>query len=84
MTDEQIDYQAMVEKLQADLEEARLTIVKMRFARNPLDRLDGESIRKFVEKNYVVIVVAIMLLSFLLSSLKTIKALLNKPNPKGE
>lgn len=81
MTDE-IDYQAMVEKLQADLEEARLTIVKMRFARSPLDRLNGEAIRKFVEKNYVVIVVAIMLLSFILSSLKTVKGLLDKPHSK--
>ena len=79
---DELDYKAIAEKLQPDLELARLEIVKMRFARSPLDRLDGDSIRKFVEKNYVVIVVVLMLLSFILSSLKTIKGLLNKPPSK--
>ena len=37
---EDIDYQALVEKLQKELEAARLTIVKMRHNRNLLEKLD--------------------------------------------
>ena len=62
---EEIDYQALVEKLQKELEAARLTIVKMRHSRNLLERLDGDAIRKFVQQNYLVIVVGFFLLEFI-------------------
>lgn len=74
MSDE-VDYKAIAEQLQRDLEIARLTIVKMRFARNPLTRVKADTVREFVAKNYLVILVAIMLFSFILSSLKTIRGL---------
>jgi hypothetical protein len=75
MTEESIDYQALYESVQNELEQARITILKMRHASTPFDRLNGDNIRHFVNKNYVVIVVCIMILTFLVSSLKTIKGL---------
>lgn len=62
---EEIDYKALVEKLQKELEVARLTIVKMRHSRNLLERLDGDAIRKFVQQNYLVIIVAFFLVEFI-------------------
>jgi hypothetical protein len=71
MAEEDINYKAMYEAVRNELEQARLTIVRMRHARNPLDKLDGDAIRKFVQKNYLVIIASIMILSFLISSMKT-------------
>ena len=62
---EEIDYQAMVEQLQKELEAARLTILKLRHARNPLDHLDADKIRKFVQQNYLVLLLGIMLFEVL-------------------
>jgi hypothetical protein len=70
-----IDYKALYEGLQSELEQARIAILTMRQTRNPLDKLDMDKVRTFVHKNYVMIVVAIMLLTFVVSSLKTIKSL---------
>ena len=75
MPEEPIDYQALYEGIQNELEQARITILKMRRASSPFDRLNGDTIRIWIHKNYVVIVVAIMILTFLVSSLKTIKSL---------
>ena len=58
---EEIDYAAMVERLQQELLEARQTILKLRYARNPLDHLDADKIRKFVQQNYLVLLLGIML-----------------------
>ncbi len=71
MSEEQIDYKVLYEQVQAELQAARLAILKLRHARNPLDKLDGDAIRKFVQKNYLVIIASIMILSFLISSAKT-------------
>ena len=75
MTEEGIDYQALYESVQNELEQARITILKMRRQSPPFGNVNGDTIRIWVNKNYVVIVVAIMILTFLVSSLKTIKSL---------
>lgn len=75
---EEIDYQALYEGLQSELEQARLAILKMRQARSPLDHVNGDVVRAFVQKNYLVIVVGIMLATALISSLKTLKELWGK------
>lgn len=75
---EEIDYQALYEGIREELEQARLTILKMRQARSPLDHVTGEHIRTFVQKNYLVIVVSVMLATFIVSSLKTMRDLWGK------
>jgi hypothetical protein len=77
MTTEEIDYKALYEGIQGELEQARITILTMRQART--FQIDGDAIRAFVNKNYVVILVSIMLASLIFSSLKTIKGLFTKP-----
>ncbi len=75
---EEIDYQALYDGVVSELEQARLTILKMRQTRSPLDRVNGENIRSFVQKNYLVIVVCMMLATFVVSSLKTLRELWGK------
>jgi hypothetical protein len=58
---EDTDYKAVVEQLQKDLEQARLTIMSLRYVHSPLDRLNSDSIRRFVQQNYLVLILAIML-----------------------
>ena len=72
---EDIDYKALYESVQSELEQARLAIVKMRYAHRPFEHLTAEQVRQFVYKNYLLIIVAMMLLSLIFSSLKTIKGL---------
>lgn len=74
MSEEKIDYQAIAETLQRELEQARITILKLRYS-HTIFPLDIESIRDFIIENSTVIIVAMMLLSFILGSLKTIKSL---------
>ena len=62
---EKIDYKAVSEKLQRDLEEARLAILKMHTARSFLDKINGESIRNFVQRNYTVIVLILLAVSYI-------------------
>jgi hypothetical protein len=76
MSDE-IDYKAISEKLQRDLEQARLTILEMRYNTHSFG-IDGERVKEWVQENYVVIAVAIMLLSFIVSALKAVGALFHK------
>jgi hypothetical protein len=71
-TEETIDYKALYEGLQAELEQARLTILKMRQMRNPLDMIDSNRIRAFVQRNYLLIVLALMLASFIISAYKAL------------
>ena len=78
MTDAEIDYKALYEGLQSELEQARLTILKMRQTRSPLDKMNGDTIRTFVQKNYLVILVGLMLASFIMSSLKMLRDLWGK------
>lgn len=68
-----VDYKALYEQVQQELEAARITILGMRNARNPLGNVNVSTIRAFVNQNYVVIVVAIMLLSLIVSFLKTFR-----------
>ena len=75
---EEIDYQKLYEGLQSELEQARITILKMRQTRSPLDKVNGDTIRTFVQKNYLVIIVGFMLASFIVSSLKILKDLWGK------
>ncbi len=58
---EEADYKALYEQVQAELEQARLTIMRLRFVRSPLDHLNGDAVRKFVQQNYLVLILAIML-----------------------
>lgn len=78
MTDEAINYQVLCEGLQHELEQARLTILKMRQTRSPFDQVNGDTIRTFVQKNYLVIVVGVMLATCVISSLRTIKEMWGK------
>jgi hypothetical protein len=78
VTESEIDYQALYDGVVNELEQARLTILKMRQTRSPLDKLDGDTIRTFVQKNYLVIVVCMMLATFVVSSLKTLRELWGK------
>ncbi len=72
---EDIDYKALYESVQSELEQARLALLKMRYAHNPFEHFTAEQVRQFVAKNYLVIIVAMMLLSLIVSSLKTIRGL---------
>ena len=67
-----IDYKALYEGLQAELEQARLTILKMRQMRNPLDMIDSNRIRAWVQRNYLILVLGFMLASFLISAYKAL------------
>jgi len=72
---EDIDYKALYEQVQQELEAARIAILNMRSAGSIFDKVNADSIRQFAQKNYVVIVLVLLLLSFIVSSLKTIKGL---------
>ena len=78
MDTEEIDYKALYEGVQHELEQARLTILKMRHARNPLDKLDIDKVRAFVQKNYVLIILALVAVSYLFEYLIKIKKLRSK------
>jgi hypothetical protein len=73
MSDE-IDYKVLYEGVVHDLEQARLTILKMRYNSHSFG-IDGEKIKEWVQENYVVIAVAVMLLSFTVSLTKAIVGL---------
>jgi heme/copper-type cytochrome/quinol oxidase subunit 1 len=70
MTEEAIDYQALYESIQSELEQARLTILKMRTARNPLENVNMDKIRKFVTENYLVIFLAVMAIELIIKLLR--------------
>ncbi len=70
---EDIDYKAVAESLQHELEQTRMIILNMRY-RNTLN-FSPENARKFIERNYLIIVLGIMLLSFVISSLGTLRDL---------
>ena len=72
MMSDEIDYQALYEQVQAELETARLTILSMRQPKAPITLA---AIRSFVNRNYILIVVTVMLLTFIVSSLKSLKSL---------
>lgn len=72
---EEIDYQALVQQLQEELTQARLQIVKLRYARNPLHQLKGADIRQFVQRNYLLIILALYILSCLPGLLKALRGL---------
>lgn len=72
MEETDIDYKALYEGLQAELEQARLTILKMRQMRNPLDMIDSNRIRAWVQQNYLILVLGFMLASFLISAYKAL------------
>ena len=72
MDETDIDYKALYEGLQAELEQARLTILKMRQMRNPLDMIDSNRIRAWIQTNYLILVLGFMLASFLISAYKAL------------
>lgn len=79
---EDIDYKALYEGIAEELEDARRRIVDLHFAANRvsyLQHLSLTDIRGFVFKNYLLIVVTIMLLGFVFSSLSTLRGLFKKP-----
>lgn len=71
MSDEDVDYKALYEQIQKELTAARFTILRMKH--KPEYTIDGDALRVWIQKNYLVIVVSIMLATFVLSSLKTFK-----------
>jgi hypothetical protein len=75
---EEIDYKAVCEQIQHELEQARLEILKLRNVRNPLEQVDGDKLRAFVQKNYLLIIVGMMLVSFIIGSMKTIKEIMRR------
>lgn len=79
---EDIDYKALCDGLMGELEDARRRIADMTFAANKVSfvqHLSLTDIRGFVFKNYLLIVVTLMLLGFCLSSLSTLRGLFKKP-----
>jgi hypothetical protein len=76
MPEEEIDYKALYERIQGELIEARISILKMRQA--PMFRVDQAGIRAWIQENYIVIVVAIMFATFVISGLSTLKEVFKK------
>jgi hypothetical protein len=76
MMPEDIDYKAVAESLQRELEQTRMIILGMR-NRTALN-FSPENARRFIERNYLTIVVSIMLLSFVISSLGALRDFLKK------
>jgi hypothetical protein len=79
---EEIDYKALYEGLASELEETRRRLFDMHFAANRvsyLQHLSLTDVRGFVFKNYLLIIVTIMLFGFVFSSLSTLKGLFKKP-----
>ncbi len=81
MAEDAIDYQSLYEGLQNELEQARLTILKMR--QEHTLRPDIVALRNFVQENYVLIVVSVMVLTFIVSSLKTLRELWRDHEAQG-
>jgi len=72
METEEINYQALYEQVQEELRAARLTILKLRYSRPSLAGMDMAKLRKWLAENYVLIIVAVMILSVLLSLMDTV------------
>ena len=70
-----VDYKAIAEQLQRELEQARLTILKMRYQHNPLSRVTVEGTRAWVAKNYFMLLATSILFSIIFGSINTIKEL---------
>jgi hypothetical protein len=63
MSDE-IDYKVLYDVVQGENERLRLRIVKLRNASSLFDKIDMGQIKTFIEENYIVILVACMVLTF--------------------
>jgi hypothetical protein len=63
---EEIDYQAVAEGLQHDLEQARLDLMKLKYARS-LYKIDFGAIRDFAQRNYIVLMLLIFATHALIS-----------------
>jgi hypothetical protein len=77
-----IDYKAMYEHMVEELEQARIAILDLRRTRGLLGSVSPEGLRSWVSRNYLLIVVGVMLGTFIVSSLKTLFEMLNTPPPK--
>jgi hypothetical protein len=82
MSEEEPDYKAMYEHMVNELEQARIAILALRRTRGLSGLISPESARAWVSRNYVLIVVGVMLGTFIVSSLKTILDVLKTPPPK--
>jgi len=71
METEEINYQALYEQVQEELRAARLTILKLRYNHSVVG-MDLQKLRKLLAENYVLIIVAVMILSVLLSLMDTV------------
>lgn len=69
----EIDYQAVAEGLQRELEQARLEILRLRFSRSV--RLDGKAVGTFFSRNYLTIVAVAIVLSVIFNGLDFFKTL---------
>lgn len=63
-----IDFEAIVKGLQAENERLRLHILKMRQARNPLERIDVDRALRWVERHYVVIALAALMTNYIIEA----------------
>jgi hypothetical protein len=82
MEDESIDYKAMYEHMVNELEQARIAILDLRRTRGLSGLVSTDAARSWVSRNYLLIVVGVMLGTFIVSSLKTLIDLLKTPPPK--
>lgn len=67
-----IDYKTLYDKVSEELTQARLYILKQRYKSSVMDKVDANSIRKWLQDNYFLIVIAIMLISVLLSLIDSV------------
>ena len=65
-----IDYQALYEQVQRELEATKIAMLKMRNSRGM--HIDMDRVRAFAQKNYILIVIGLMVLSFLVSTVRDI------------
>lgn len=56
---EEIDYQAVSEALQHDLEQARLECMKLKYARSMMALPTIKDVRDFAQRNYIVLMLLI-------------------------
>jgi hypothetical protein len=80
---ESIDYKRMYEHMVNELEQARIAILDLRRKQNMLGNVSGDSIRAWVNRNYIVIVVGVMLTTVIVSSIKTLLELFNTRGNNG-